>query len=226
MSAPSVGNSKGKAYEAWLMLEIASQLSCNGFSVDPCGCDNNLITNFSVSGSPVDMPAEADDPSTKPCYFKISKDKSILELHLGLNNKGASLATHEIDLLVIHSKYGMALRKAGGGSVENDLVVALELKAYDEKSKLPHDIPRAFLGVLLDIDFIWFLNRWIKKVFGRRPYKNKVKYAAVLSTANFFDNSKQLLKEHGVAAMYHVSPFTKGKIEAVNIICRSIDRYK
>ncbi|CAM4133103.1 hypothetical protein [Paracoccus yeei] len=204
IGAPAVGNSKGKAYEAWLMLEIANKLRKSKYVLLPHGSDDKPVRFFKVSGSPANMPSKHGKSSENPCHFKFYRNKNkVFELHLGLNVLGGSGATHEMDLSILKYKQAFALRSAGGGPFKGDLVAALELKAFDKYGKLPHDISRAFLGVGVDVGDCWFFN-----------INQFIYYSAIVTSANMYKSSEALLSYHSIKFHKMVDPGSSFKIKS------------
>lgn len=206
--APDFGTSKGKAYEVWVMLEIVVRLMRKGVDVFPHDCDDAFEPYFRVSGSPANMPAK-DSDGHDPCHFKLHKNDNWLELHLGLNNEGLSTATHEIDLTIIPWPHGYLLRQSGGGPFKGPLYVGLELKAYSSEHKLPHDIPRALLGVALDLDPAWAIDRWTMHTVGggtRTMQRKSRSHLAILTATELHTSSDVLLTHHGAGSHGRVMP--------------------
>lgn len=216
INAPSVGTSKGKAYEVWLMLEIAYKLKKENFVLLPHGCDDKPAKIFRVSGSPANMPAHNGKVSKSPCHFKFYKSKNkVFELHLGLKVSGCSGADHEVDLLIIEHSQALALRLAGGGPFDGNLIVALELKAFDKEGKLPHDISRAFLGVGVDVGGCWFFM--INKV---------IHYAAIFTSADLYRSSELLLSHHSIYFHKRVDPNEKANVtKSISAIYNEVVSY-
>lgn len=206
--APNFGTSKGKAYEVWIMLEIVVRLMRRGVDVYPHDCDDEIEPYFRVSGSPADMPAKGPNGKA-PCHFKLVKNQRLFELHLGLNMEGLSTATHEIDLSVLNLPQAYALRLAGGGPFDGHVSVGLELKAHSDEYKLSHDIPRALLGVALDLDPTWAIHSWTFHTVGdgsRRMTRTARMELALLTTTQLHVSSETLLMHHGAGAHSLVCP--------------------
>ena len=215
--APDFGTSKGKAYEVWIMLEIVVRLLRDGVDVHPHDCADELEPYFRVSGSPADMPSHAAG-ATSPCHFKLRRGRRSLELHLGLNHGGLSTATHEIDLSVLPGFAAWKLRQEGGGPYEREPFVGLELKAYSDKHKLPHDIPRALLGVAMDLDPAFGMYNWTVTTFGgesRTFHRSNRMQLAVITATKLHDSSERLLLHHGVGAHCEVLPGANAAIDDV-----------
>jgi len=169
--APDFGTSKGKAYEVWVMLDIIAHLLWKGVEVHPHDCDDEVEPFFRVAGSPAGMPSQNSNGA--PCHFKLERASTCLELHLGLDHEGVSTSTHEIDLCVLPMPLAYFLRYSGGGPYRGPVRLGLELKAHGGRYKLPHDVPRALLGVAMDLDPCWRVDRWTLHTFlwgGKPPF--------------------------------------------------------
>lgn len=220
--APDFGTSKGKAYEVWIMLELVVGLMSRGFDVHPHDCDDDLEPYFRVSGSPAGMPGKGSKDA--PCHFTFERHGRAIELHLGLNHRGISGSTHELDLTFVHAGGAYAIRQSGGGPWDGAPVVGLELKAYADTHKLPHDIPRALLGVALDLDPTWPVTAWTFHTFGggvRRLSPTFRAGYALLTATELHAASDQYLTHHGVIARGQVIP--GGDVAAIDEVVAMID---
>lgn len=224
IAAPSIGASKGKAYEVWIMLEIAARLKRRGVKVYPLNQNNQMETNLRVNGAPANMPG-VDPSGSAACHFLFVRDANIVELHLGLNHLGLSGATHEIDLSVLPAAQGWELRQKGGGPFDGHVHVGLELKAHSDQYKLDHSIPRALLGVAIDLDPSWPIQGWTFHTAGggsgcRMDRTSKTRLA-VMTTTQLFDSSRQYLEHHGAGAHADVTP--GGNTAAIDAVVDWID---
>lgn len=209
VQAPAIGTGKGKAYEAWIMLEIVVRLQKLGVIALPVDHKDELVSKFEVSGGPANMPSEACGTGEKPCHFVLAKDGTILELHLGLKCLGFSDARHELDIVVIDRGAAKQLRQSGGGPYEGPIAAGAELKAYDRKHKLPHVIPRAMLGIAVDIDPGWIMAHFSIRTAGgkeRQYTPMRRTYYSLMTSTRLHHSSEQYLEHHGVGAFSLVIP--------------------
>lgn len=207
--APDIGTSKGKAYEAWVMLEIVVRLSKHGVHCVPEDHKDEWEPVFRVSGAPANMPsAQSADPN-EPCHFTLWKDGAWLELHLGLKMLGFSETTHEIDISVIDGPAARRLRQLSGGPYANLIVAGAELKAYDRKHKLSHVVPRALLGIAIDINPTWIMGSFaVKTAAGKeRPLVPVHRtFYSVMTSTQLHDTSVKYLEHHGAGGFSNVDP--------------------
>lgn len=223
MVAPNFGTSKGKAYEVWVMLEIVFRLMQLGVDIFPHDRADVIEPFFRVSGSPADMPAKGPS-GDGPCHFKLQRKGRWFELHLGLNNQGLSTTTHEIDLVVLPCHEGLTLRQVGGGPYAGSVMVGLELKAYSDTHKLDHSVPRALLGVAVDLDPAWAIQGWTVHTVGgggRKFDRHGRAQLAVITATTLYDSSRTLLTHHGAGAHDLVLP--GGNEGALDHIAAQID---
>jgi hypothetical protein len=194
------------------------RLMDRGVHVWPLDRDDKLEPNFRVSGSPADMPASGGS-GDGPCHFLFIKNDKALELHLGLKHEGVSETTHEIDLSVIQAGHGRALRHAGGGPVKGPTLVGLELKAYSDRYKLDHGIPRALLGIAIDLDPWWPMQAWTLHTPGggsSQMHRSDRMQLAVLTSTQLHDSSEKYLGHHGAGSHSLVMPSAnEGAIDEV-----------
>lgn len=210
--APTVGG-KGKAYEVWILFELAVRLIQAGYPVlamDPADIEVGL---FRVRGAPGGMPdadAEGDDT---PSHLRVVGENDILEIHVGLQIMGVSGSTHEIDITVLSAMHGWQLRLQGGGPYDGPLVVGLELKAYDGKHKLNQVFPRALVGVAVDVDPTWLFPILALRTHGgavRRSYRVRRPLFGLATSTTLHDNSRRLLEHHGALAADALTPSQVG----------------
>lgn len=153
---------------------------------------------------------DADSPSDdEPSHFRVEGSSAALELHIGLQSRGVSDSPHELDVSVLPAIFGQARRQDGGGVYEGPLTHGLELKAYDAKHKLDQSIPRALLGVAIDLELMWVLPRIAFRSHGGHEKEARLtgrcRYAVISSTA-LYANSVRLLEHHGAVAAGEVLP--------------------
>lgn len=163
VKAPSVADNKGHAYEAWLYFAITVSLK----EYEPQGYKHSgealaKGANFYVRGGPGHIRPKASKAADEPCHFTFVFMARLFEIHVGVKQVGASgtytidderRMTHEADISVLPAPYVEAVRLDDrGGPYEGPRIAILELKAYDAESELPHGIPRALVGVAVDLD--------------------------------------------------------------------------
>lgn len=212
--APSVGG-KGKAYEVWILLELAVRLMRAGYPVavrDPADID---LAVFRVRGAPGGMP-DADAPGDdNPSHFHVAGEAHDLEIHVGLQVQGVSTSRHEIDITVLPAEIGRKLRDEGGGPYVGPLMLGLELKAYDGKHKLNQGFPRALVGVAVDVDPAWLHPRIALITHGGGV---KVLHATdrtlfgLATSTELYANSQAYLEHHGVVFEGGLKPDAVGDL--------------
>ncbi len=210
--APSVGG-KGKAYEVWILFELAVRLMRAGYPVavrDPADIDLGV---FRVRGAPGGMP-DADAPGDdNPSHFHVAGEAHDLEIHVGLQVQGVSTSRHEIDITVLPAEIGRKLRDEGGGPYAGPLMLGLELKAYDGKHKLSQGFPRALVGVAVDVDPAWLHPRIGLFTHGGGL---KVLHAAdrtlfgLATSTDLYANSRTYLEHHGIVFEEGLAPNAVG----------------
>jgi len=222
--APNFGTSKGKAYEVWIMLEIVVRLNARGIEIFSRDRDGAFEPNFRVSGSPTNMPPSGGS-GDGPCHFLLRKLGRELELHLGLKHVGSSAASHEMDLSVVWASQGKALRDSGGGPFADQPLIGLELKAYSEKYKLDHSIPRALIGVAVDLDPWWPMQSLTLNTTGGGNHtvtRTNRMHLAVLTTTELYGSSANYLTHFGAGAHSFVTP--ENNVAAIDAIVSEIIR--
>lgn len=122
----TVGQSAGKLYEAWLMLEIGLTLRNYGWQVtwiDPSGTRPSTMR---FRGGPSSLYSRT---GVAPGYLSLAGNNHRLEIHNSVKFRGFSNTLHEVDISVICEGYAIACREAKThprGLPE----MALELKHY------------------------------------------------------------------------------------------------
>ncbi|WP_041373530.1 hypothetical protein [Phenylobacterium zucineum] len=218
--APGLGSGKGKAYEAWVLFEIAARLLGLGYPVEAHAPDGQPVSTFRLRGSPSGMSAASFGPtSDKPSHFRVEGQRTVLEIHAGVQMLGVSGTPHEVDVSVLPATAGEQLRAAGGGAYLGRLHHCLELKAYDAEYKLSQGMPRALLGVALDLDPAWAIPQvgYITHGGAVRVHTRaqRIRYALLTST-DLYDHSRTLLEHHGVLAGEQVLPrLDEGPIDLI-----------
>lgn len=222
--APDVGTKKGKAYEAWMMLELAVRLQQDGVWVTPLDHLGNPAVRFRIADGPSLMPSAMSSTGKEPCHFLLRSYGADLELHLGLRHQGVSSATHEIDISIVRSDQARSLRAAGGGPFEGSGEIGLELKAFDERHKLPLHVARTLVGIAVDLDPSWVMTAFtIGTAGGSQRSFSRIdrSYFALVTTTGLYDNSRRLLEHHGAGAHERTQP---GNAQALDALCDIIRR--
>ncbi|UAJ12611.1 hypothetical protein [Polymorphobacter megasporae] len=149
VTATSVARGEGKAYEAWVLMELAARLAVEN-TVVACDHTGSPTNVFRVRGGPGYMPVATSTNLDEPCHFRIGKWR---ELHSGLRHRGQSGDSHELDISVIDAWAADILRRSSvPAPFEGVVCVAVELKEYDDSYTLPKTYARALLGVALDLN--------------------------------------------------------------------------
>lgn len=219
--APDVTSGKGKAFETWAMLVIARQLGDLGAVVTAVGCDDRPVTTFIVRGGPGHMPAASHDPGKKPSHLVVhdvmegpngEKVDIVKEIHLGLKHRSRGGVSHELDLSVLPSRDAIACRQRGGGVFRGGVLVAVELKAYDEEEKLNQSFARALLGTMIDLqpwrvihDVQFHLSGHCQPM-RTMPLRRASMY--LVTTTSLFVNSRKLLDLHDGVGIDGIAPKT------------------
>jgi hypothetical protein len=216
--APNLGTSKGKAYEVWVLFEIAVRLLRRGYWAMPSSPADRSVMVFRVRGSPSGMPDGASTATDEPSHFILAGSQRALEMHIGLQARGVSLASHEIDVSVLPHELGSTCRTQGGGIYAGPLTHGLELKAYDKKHKFDQAIPRAVLGVAVDLNPSWVFATIVLRTSGGAETVstpvNRTRFALMTSTG-IYDNSRRLLDQFGVMGAEELLPKSAGAIDAL-----------
>ena len=208
LAAPTLA-AKGKSYEIWVMLELATRLDAVGVVATPVGPNDALVEDFVFRGAPGHMPG-ADAGDDAPSHIRLERNDQAFEMHIGLQHVGVSEATHELDICVIPSWFAHQLRQDGGGPYRGPLCVALELKALSDKYKLDQGIPRALVGVAVDLDPTWPIVEWTFKTSGghARSFtrsRHRERFSLVTAT-QLYNNSILYLEHHGARPAEKVLP--------------------
>ena len=208
------GKPKGKAYEVWVMLEIAKELRRIGLSVDLVNHDSTPAQRLRIRGSPGMMPSTKSSVGNAPGHLVI-KGRRTCELHLGLQHGSSQFGHHEIDISLLPATQASDLREAGGGYYDGAPLLALELKAYDRKHKLDQSVARALVGVIAHLQPFWSVGfalfaaragRW-SRAWSRddRPVR-----AGIVTTTTLYDNSLALLSAFQALSFTSVEPGVVG----------------
>jgi hypothetical protein len=140
----SVQQVESKAYEAYifgLCLRAVRELN-----VTPLLCGISGTPNpFVFRGGPGQIHSQAKNYG----YATFSINTQDFELHAGVEFKGASLMTHEVDVCIMSAKYAVQCRQQPDDPPSASVVAGWECKFYD--SKLPKVVGRAFVGLIDDM---------------------------------------------------------------------------
>lgn len=214
MVAPSVGG-KGKAYEVWILFELAVRLMKANYAVTALDPADIAVGLFRVRGSPGGMPSADAQGDDNPSHLLVEGEGVDLEIHVGLQVVGVSDSTHEIDITILPSVVGRWVRYEGGGPYRGPLAVGLELKAYDGKHKLNQGFPRALLGVAVDVDPSWLFPERVLVTAGGAEQRSRTVRRTLFGLATsttLYDNSRRLLDHHGMLAADGATPTQTGEL--------------
>ena len=150
--APSLTR-ESKAYEAFFAFEAALGLRAGGAAVTALDHKGAQTKTFIIRGGPGLIPpniATGDQPS----HFGITWNGSGLELHISLVHVSLhSQNSHELDVSIVSHSQAQELRTNGQHlPYFGARAIGAELKAYDSAAWLNKNIPRALLGLVLDLD--------------------------------------------------------------------------
>lgn len=209
--APDIASGVGHAYEAWVAFEIAVRLKVH-FSVVPCdhaGVSLMPGSVFRVRGAPGNIrPAGRVEPEA-PCHFVIGNSPQLAEIHIDVEHRGASGATHEIDVSIVRQAQAAYIRAQPlGGPFVGNRILAVELKAYDRAAALSPSFARSLLGVREDLENFWPLQR-LSVVHHHGRYSIEFgphEQSYWLLTTARLDNSDSLLSHHGVGHQDQLLP--------------------
>lgn len=202
MAAPSIGSGQGKAYEAWVTLELAKALRDVGLYVQAHDCQDAPTREFYFRRNPGKMKSASTHPFNQACHFQVAGPYGALEIHAGLQHRGISEDLHEIDIcLVPHDEAVVTRSLPKGGAHVGSRCVAVELKEYGEEVFIDKGIPRALLGVMADLDPAAIAARAAQQPgarFSMVSQHGPAPHYALLTTAQIRSPSKTFLTAHGV----------------------------
>lgn len=213
--AKGLGKQDGKAYEAWVLLELAARLHAMKYDVRGCNPTGATVTDFRLRGGPGHMPGVHDKLTTDtPSHLALSGSYADLELHISIEVVGMSEATHELDVSVLPAREGYSCRLNGGGPYRGHVLLGVELKAYDEEKTLPMGLPRALLGTAVDLDPTWAITGFAYSISSGevKTFSRKRTRYALLTTTTLSESGQSLLANHGIMAGEELEP---GKNEDV-----------
>ena len=152
----AVPGGSGKALEAWVFMRLAMTARNTGlWSVTLHRGDGNLLspgTSFDFATSQSGIQAAS---LLAPCFVRLAyrtNPAKRLELHGGLQWRGRSNATHEIDVSGIPGNIAETLRAGGGGLPRGLPILAVECK--DKTSAGTPDEMRQTLARLYDLALV------------------------------------------------------------------------
>jgi hypothetical protein len=148
----------GRIFELFVMTSLARGLRNAGFSVwlqrsdgtiiQPADADRRFIQR---GGAPTGIPAAAAGPDNASVIGFRRGRRQGWEIWNGVQFAGRSSATHEIDISIVPSSVGTAIR-AGGGIPVGRPRVAIECKDVGINGSL--DEMRAFIARLYDMTLL------------------------------------------------------------------------
>jgi hypothetical protein len=146
--APTFGQGEGKAYEAWVLMEIAAEIGSK-YGVSAMDHAGKPTMVFRVSRGPSNLPVATSKKLDQPCHFLVGDN---FELHSGLRHKGVSGDAHEIDISMIWRPHAESIRQGKKAApYEGYTSFGVELKEYNPAGWLPKTYARALLGVACDL---------------------------------------------------------------------------
>ena len=206
--APTFAAGDGKAFEAWVLMEAAAELSSK-YKVEARDHQGNKTSTFRVCGGPSYLPSKHSTAADEPCHFLIGAHR---ELHSSLRHLGTSGDSHELDISIICAHDADHLR-SGAGAVpySGEAFLGVELKEYDAARTLPKTYARALLGTAFDITPMRFIGPIEVTLKGLStsiwswpyPWESSMEYA-LITTADLTRPTVQLLDHYSVASYSHV----------------------
>ena len=207
LGAPDFSEGGGKAYEAWVLLELASRVR-PVLAVTPCDHTGAPTTAFRIRGGPGYIPAANSTAVDEPCHFHLAGQRGHAELHSSLRHRGSSGDTHELDVSAVDAGWASHIRHHGGGPFHGGplgqgTLLGIELKEYDGAKSLPKVHPRALVGVALD------LEPYAHVLIERRRRAQAIGVSGTdfwLLTTTTLGTSRQLLDHHEIGWRARVEP--------------------
>lgn len=152
----TIPGGSGKALEAWVFMRLAKAAKDTGkWSVTLRRGDDTLLKpgeGFDFATSQWGI--QASSPFA-PCFVRLTYKANTakkVELHCGLQWRGRSDATHEIDISAIPGNVAETLRKVGGGLPRGLPILAVECK--DKTSSGGPDEMRQTLARMFDLALV------------------------------------------------------------------------
>ena len=128
----AVPGGSGKALEAWIFMRLAMAARATGqWNVSLRRGDGSVLLPGGTFEFATSQSGIQPSSTSAPCYVLIEHRRHVhkrLEIHGGLQWRGRSDATHEIDVSVIPAIIAESLRSANGGLPRGLPVVAIECK--------------------------------------------------------------------------------------------------
>ena len=149
----------GRAFELFVMTQIAIGLKYAGFSVWIQRSDGNTINQSDTDrkfiqrgGRPGPVPPASNGPNNaSSILFKKTGSQHEWEIWNGIPFIGRSSATHEIDIAIVHHDVGNTIRASGGHPTGRPRV-SIECKDLGAAGEL--DEVRTFIARLYDTTFL------------------------------------------------------------------------
>lgn len=214
INAPDISTGAGKAYEAWMLLEIAAELQTAGLTVEAKDHACNTTTDFRVSGGPQHIPAATSTDLGEPCHFELRGKNLIYELHAGVRHSGQSSDNHELDISVFAKRDADLVRGRGGGPATGPIYLALELKEYSAGSYLPKVYSRALLGSFVDLNPLGLFRKLVLE-FSTVTLDWRREWSPdfwLVTSANIRTGHVKFLERYGIDARSTVEPNTPGDV--------------
>lgn len=206
--APTFAAGDGKAFEAWVLMEAAAELSSR-HKVEARDHKGKKTTTFRVCGGPSYLPSKHSTQADEPCHFLVG---ARLELHSGLRHLGRSGDSHELDISIICT-HDADHHRSGPGAIpySGEAFLGVELKEYDAARSLPKTYARALLGTAFDITPIHFIGPVEVTFKGLStsiwpwpdPWDSSMEYV-LMTTADLTGPTVQLLSHYSVASHSYV----------------------
>jgi hypothetical protein len=221
IAAPSISTGQGKTYEAWVMLEIAAGLKTLGVDIEARNHKNQPTKAFKVRGGPGYIRPASSNKADEPCHFVVQTDwRREWEIHASVKHRGVSGDEHELDVSIIGSRGANISRALPNGAAFKGLrLMALELKEFDAESYLDKGIPRALLGVAVDLDpGVVITGLSVQTAVGAEAWfvgsPSRADYR-LLTTAQIRPASIAYLQSYGMTSAAGVTPGNENAIKSI-----------
>lgn len=170
-SGAVVPSAAGKALEVWVLMKLALAARAAGWTVTLRRGDGTLLPAGAPFGLPKGQGPIGPSNSTGPGFVLLEpsnfRPAPRLEMHVGLQWKGRSGATHECDVSALPAVIGGALRRLGGGHPRGLPIVAIECK--DRATGGDLDETRQTLARLYDLVLVTQPSRgWNCRIYEDR----------------------------------------------------------
>lgn len=225
---------KGKTYEAWIMFEIALDLTSTPthdpapVTVKPCNFDRSTAsTTFVVRGGPGHIQAISPPPTQGMCHFEFSRNGRSLELHASVEHFGHSGTDHELDLSVMPT-HTVDIYRLAGGAYDGERALGLELKAYAASATLDKNVARALVAVAADLDPTIALPRFVRGSHSGATYPS-LRFPhplyALITSAQISAESQKYMTWYDVRYAANVDVTTPGAPQAAVDVANVIRRH-